>query len=118
VEEGQTVSKDSFDVLIPTIRKAGSEIWVTFNPDLEEDDAWQRFVVWPLAGSIVQEMNWRDNPCFPAELRALVPRGPVTDARFAAVAKAIELLRLSQADTQRYICTPQAGAPTRSRSTS
>jgi hypothetical protein len=70
VEEGQTVSKDSFDVLIPTIRKAGSEIWVTFNPDLEEDDAWQRFVVWPLAGSIVQEMNWRDNPCFPAELRA------------------------------------------------
>jgi hypothetical protein len=70
VEEGQTVSKHSFDVLIPTIRKPGSEIWVTFNPDLEEDDAWQRFVVWPLAGSVVQQMNWRDNPWFPAELRA------------------------------------------------
>jgi len=48
VEEGQTVSKESFDVLIPTIRRAGSEIWVTFNPDLEEDDAWQRFVVCPI----------------------------------------------------------------------
>jgi len=70
VEEGQTVSKHSFDVLIPTIRRPGSEIWVTFNPDLEEDDAWQRFVVWPLPGSLVQEISWRDNPWFPAELRA------------------------------------------------
>src|ERR1019366_2315054 len=70
VEEGQNVSKHSFDVLIPTIRRPGSEIWVTFNPDLEEDDAWQRFVVWPLPGSIVQRVNWSDNPWFPAELRA------------------------------------------------
>jgi Phage terminase large subunit/Terminase RNaseH-like domain len=70
VEEGQTVSKHSFDVLIPTIRKQGSEIWVTFNPDLEEDDAWQRFVVWPLPGAIVRRVNWMDNPWFPAELRA------------------------------------------------
>jgi hypothetical protein len=70
VEEGQTVSKHSFDILIPTIRKAGSEIWVTFNPDLEEDDVWQRFVVWPMPAAIVQEMNWTDNPWFPAELRA------------------------------------------------
>jgi PBSX family phage terminase large subunit len=70
VEEGQTVSKHSWDVLIPTIRKPGSEIWVTFNPDLEEDDVYQRFVVWTLPGSIVQRVNWSDNPWFPAELRA------------------------------------------------
>ena len=70
VEEGQTVSKQSFDVLIPTIRRPGSEIWVTFNPDLEEDDAWQRFVVCPMPGSVVQKINWSDNPWFPAELRA------------------------------------------------
>ena len=57
VEEGQTVSKHSFDVLIPTIRRPGSEIWVTFNPDLEEDDAWRRFVAWPIPGSIVQSMK-------------------------------------------------------------
>jgi phage terminase large subunit-like protein len=42
---------------------------VTFNPDLEEDDAWQRFVVWPLPGSIVQKVNWNDNPWLPEELR-------------------------------------------------
>jgi phage terminase large subunit len=69
VEEGQNVSRHSYDVLIPTIRKPGSEIWVTFNPDLEEDDAWQRFVVWPLPGSIVQKVNWNDNPWLPEELR-------------------------------------------------
>jgi Phage terminase large subunit/Terminase RNaseH-like domain len=70
VEEGQTVSKNSWDVLMPTIRKPGSEIWVTFNPDLEEDDTYQRFVVWPLEKSIVREMNWSDNDWFPEELRA------------------------------------------------
>jgi hypothetical protein len=70
VEEGQSVSKHSFDVLIPTIRRPGSEIWVTFNPDLAEDDVWQRFVVWPLPGSLVQRVNWSGNPWFPAELRA------------------------------------------------
>ena len=71
VEEGQTVSKNSFDVLIPTIRKAGSEIWVTLNPDLEEDDAWQRFVVGPPpADAIVQAVNWMDNPWLTDELRA------------------------------------------------
>jgi phage terminase large subunit len=71
IEEGQTVSKNSFDVLIPTIRKAGSEIWLTFNPELEEDDAWQRFVVGPArADSIIRQVNWRDNPWFTDELRA------------------------------------------------
>src|SRR6185437_15618646 len=43
VEEAQTVSKSSWDVLVPTIRKEGSEIWVSFNPDLETDETYQRF---------------------------------------------------------------------------
>jgi hypothetical protein len=70
VEEAQTVSRRSFEVLIPTIRKPGSEIWATFNPDLEEDDVWQRFVVGPPPGAIVRAVSWRDNPWFPDELRA------------------------------------------------
>ena len=70
VEEGQTVSKHSFDVLIPTIRKPGSEIWVTFNPDLEQDDVWRRFLVFPPPRAVVQRINWSDNPWFPEELRA------------------------------------------------
>ena len=68
VEEAQAVSKRSWDILIPTIRKPGSEIWVTFNPEFEDDDTFQRFVVYPPHRSVVVEVGWRDNPWFPAEL--------------------------------------------------
>ena len=44
VEEAQTTSKSSWDVLIPTIRKENSEIWVTFNPELDTDETYKRFV--------------------------------------------------------------------------
>lgn len=69
VEEAQTVSKGSWNVLIPTIRKDGSEIWVSFNPELEEDETYQRFVLHPPAGAIVEKINWSDNPWFPEVLR-------------------------------------------------
>jgi len=70
VEEAQSVSKGSWQKLIPTIRKEGSEIWVSFNPDLETDDSYQRFVVHPPRDSIVCKINWRDNPWFPDVLKA------------------------------------------------
>jgi len=37
IEEAQTASKKSLQTLIPTIRKKGSEIWFSLNPDLETD---------------------------------------------------------------------------------
>lgn len=69
VEEAQIVSKRSWDILIPTIRKEGSEIWVSFNPDLETDDTYKRFVITPPSQSEVVKINWRDNPWFPDVLR-------------------------------------------------
>lgn len=69
VEEAQIVSKRSWDILIPTIRKESSEIWVSFNPDLETDDTYRRFVVSPPANADVVKVNWRDNPWFPNVLR-------------------------------------------------
>ncbi len=69
VEEAQTTSKLSWNVLIPTIRKEGSEIWVTFNPELETDETFQRFIVNPPENCIVQRINWSDNPWFPETLR-------------------------------------------------
>lgn len=69
VEEAQTTSKMSWNVLIPTIRKEGSEIWITFNPELESDETYKRFVVDPPENSIVQRVNWSDNPWFPETLR-------------------------------------------------
>lgn len=70
VEEAERVSKSSWDVLIPTIRKVGSEIWLTFNPDLEDDPTYQRFVVHPPPRTWVKQVSADDNPWFPAELAA------------------------------------------------
>lgn len=69
IEEGQSVSAESWITLIPTIRKEGSEIWVTFNPDREEDATYQRFIKTPPPDSIVQLVNYNDNPWFPDVLR-------------------------------------------------
>jgi len=55
--------------LIPTIRKDGSEIWVSFNPELESDETYQRFVVSPPPGAFVRKIGWQDNPWFPDTLR-------------------------------------------------
>jgi len=80
VEEGQTVSRLSWNILIPTIRKLGSEIWVSFNPDLETDETYQRFVAKPPRDSVVIKINWSDNPWFPETLKiekdALKERDP------------------------------------------
>ena len=64
VEEAHAVSKRSWDVLIPTIRKEGSEIWISFNPELETDETYQRFVANPPPDSKIVRMNYTDNPWF------------------------------------------------------
>ena len=69
VEEANKVTKNSWEVLIPTIRKEGSEIWVSFNPELESDDTYQRFVLSPPKNAVVQKISWRDNPWFPQVLK-------------------------------------------------
>ncbi|HEX3156690.1 MAG TPA: PBSX family phage terminase large subunit, partial [Candidatus Angelobacter sp.] len=68
VEEANAVTKRSWEILIPTIRKADSEIWVSFNPELDSDDTYQRFVANPPPGAIVIPIGYRDNPWFPKTL--------------------------------------------------
>lgn len=68
VEESQTVSKKSWDILIPTIRKPDSEIWVSFNPNIDTDDTYQRFVISPPNNAKVVKVNYHDNPWFPEVL--------------------------------------------------
>ncbi len=91
VEEADKLSRHSLEVLIPTIRVPGSEIWFTFNPDQEDDEIYQRFVVNPdgldkvrttrgetdgawvckeYPGAYVIKATWRDNPWFPEVLRS------------------------------------------------
>lgn len=70
VEEAQRVSVGSWEVLIPTIRKEDSEIWITFNPDSEDDPTYKRFVVNEQPDAVVRKVNYDENPYFPATLRA------------------------------------------------
>ena len=69
IEEAMSVSEDSWAILIPTIRKEGSEIWVTFNPDSEKDPVYQRFLVNGAAGAYIRKVNFSENPHFPDVLR-------------------------------------------------
>lgn len=69
VEEAQSVSDESWEVLIPTIRKEGSEIWVSFNPDREDDATYKRFVKNPPENCKTVLVNYNDNPYFPETLR-------------------------------------------------
>ena len=64
VEEAQTVSKKSWDILVPTIRKPGSEIWVSFNPDLDTDETYQRFVINTPPDTKLAKINFNDNEWF------------------------------------------------------
>jgi phage terminase large subunit len=83
VEEAHLVSEDSWQLLIPTIRKEGSEIWITFNPNEEDDPTYKRFVVRPPPltedrknvtddfisdDAIVIKVGWQDNLWFPQTL--------------------------------------------------
>lgn len=73
VEEAQSLSQRSLDILRPTIRKAGSQIWFSWNPNKRTDpvDALLRCEK-PPSDSIVVQANYRDNPYLPAELKAEV----------------------------------------------
>lgn len=69
MEEAEAVSKESWDILIPTIRKPGSEIWVSYNPKNILDDTHQRFVISPPDDICLLTVNYTDNPHFPDVLR-------------------------------------------------
>jgi len=71
VEEAQSLSQRSLDLLRPTIRKPDSELWFTWNPRNSTDpiDALLRGPNLP-PSAIVKEVNFRDNPWFPDVLKA------------------------------------------------
>lgn len=69
VEEAEKVSAESWQVLIPTIRKAGSEIWVSFNPDEDTDPTYSNFVTNTPPDTYLKKCTYRSNPWFPDVLR-------------------------------------------------
>lgn len=63
IEEGQNVSAKSLEIIIPTIRKKHSEIWITMNPNLETDAVYQ-LIKNPPENSIIRKINFDQNPWF------------------------------------------------------
>lgn len=67
LEEAQRISERSWQILTPTMRMEESEIWATWNPELESDPVYQRTFKspWVPAEKMLDiEINWRDNPFY------------------------------------------------------
>jgi phage terminase large subunit len=70
IEEAQTISQESLDILIPTIREAHSEIWMTMNPRLESDPVYKLFIANEHPDAYLFKVNYTENIHFPAVLEA------------------------------------------------
>lgn len=66
--EAQATTAESWQVLDPTIRKPGSEIWIDLNPDQESDATYQMFIKNPPPDAVVVKVGWQDNPWWPEVL--------------------------------------------------
>lgn len=64
IEEARPITKRSLTILIPTIRKEGSEIWISFNPELDTDEVYTRFVENTPPDCLLIKVNWDDNPWY------------------------------------------------------
>ncbi|MBD2785390.1 PBSX family phage terminase large subunit [Xenorhabdus sp. DI] len=65
IDEAESVSETAWRKLIPTVREEGSEIWVTWNPEIDGSPTDKRFRKAPPDNSCIVEMNYDDNPWFP-----------------------------------------------------
>jgi phage terminase large subunit len=80
IEEADKVSQQSWDILVPTIRKPNSSIIISFNPTYSDDPVYKIFVANPPPPeSIVNEVSWRDNPHFPEILEKEMLHMKATD---------------------------------------
>ncbi len=69
IEEAQTITKKSWDILNPTIRKDGSEVWISMNREEENDPLWVALAANPDERTLVVKVNYYDNPFCPDELK-------------------------------------------------
>lgn len=68
VDEAEPVTEEAWQKLIPTLREEDSELWVTWNPERKTSATHKRFRESTDPRMKVVELNWRDNPWFPAIL--------------------------------------------------
>lgn len=74
IEEGQSISKKSWEILNPTIRKPNSEIWISMNRENENDPIWKAIASNPDERTFVCKVNYYDNPHCPEEMKYLAEK--------------------------------------------
>ena len=74
LEEAQKISKKSWEILDPTIRKPGSEIWISMNREEENDPVWKAVGANPDKRTLVVKVNYTDNPFCPEEIKYLAEK--------------------------------------------
>lgn len=62
LEEAHNLTAEQWEILEPTIRKEGSQVWILFNPRLVTDFVWRRFVVNTPPDTIKRHINYTENP--------------------------------------------------------
>ena len=70
LEESNTLSRRSLDILLPTIRKPGSKFIFTLNPELDTDEVYTRFIQSPRDDTLAIDCSYHNNPWFPEVLEA------------------------------------------------
>jgi len=70
IEEAHNLTAEQWRILKPTIRKEGSEIWISFNPKLVTDFVYQRFIVNPPRNTRIRLINYTENPFLSATAKA------------------------------------------------
>ncbi|MGQ7286019.1 PBSX family phage terminase large subunit [Vreelandella venusta] len=85
VDEAETVSEIAWQKLLPTVREENSEVWVTWNPEKDGSPTDTRFRKNAPEGSKIVEINYTDNPWFPAvlDMERLNDRETLDDQTYA-----------------------------------
>ncbi|WP_368647954.1 PBSX family phage terminase large subunit [Castellaniella ginsengisoli] len=72
IEEAHNLTQEQWEILEPTIRKEGSQIWIIFNPRLATDFAYKRFVLDPPPNTVVRKINYDENPFLSDTILAVI----------------------------------------------
>ena len=78
-EEAHALTKEQWDVINPTIRNENSEIWIVFNPQNRTDFVFQRFIEHKHKDSIVQKINYDENPYLSKTMQKVIAEAKEED---------------------------------------
>lgn len=79
IEEGHSLTETQWEILEPTIRKEHSQVWLIFNPKLQTDFAYKRFVVDPPPDTVKRMINYTENPFLSRTMLRIIEAAKAAD---------------------------------------